>query len=69
MNMNSLNSNCKHEHTIETTVCKWCGEETTELSSGTEGWTYCEGCQMIEPDTQEAEYCTDCDELIYPNDE
>lgn len=40
-------------HLEPVTVCCDCGEATTGLSAGDESWTYCEGCQSIEPRTEE----------------
>ena len=35
----------------EITVCKWCFEEIETKWYGDEGWSWCPGCEMIEPDT------------------
>lgn len=35
------------------TVCDNCCKEITILTKGDEFWDFCEGCQMVEPDTKE----------------
>jgi hypothetical protein len=44
-------------------VCCECGEITRQVTSGDEGWTYCDGCGTIEGSTKLKYICPDCEEL------